>query len=192
MGVISFRQPTVAACWGGRCIPFLRALLVQVTSSAPQAAGRLLVVCPDFSELLADPRYIASRRTQRKHCFLYCCVLIHCLQRCLPHKCVAMSVARTHRKRRLQHLFYCCMTSQRTWHIPLLRVYEPLPSNGSFSASRSCFQQVRHMAPSLRLFVPSSLSVRQLRAPADLPPGKEALVSNVFPFSTLILFQFFT
>jgi hypothetical protein len=34
-----------------------------------------------------------------------------------------------------KHLFplpsCCCVTSSRTWHIPLLRVYEPLPSNGS-------------------------------------------------------------
>jgi hypothetical protein len=35
MGVFSFRQPTVAACGDGRCIP------VQVTAPAPQAAGRL-------------------------------------------------------------------------------------------------------------------------------------------------------
>jgi hypothetical protein len=28
-----------------------------------------------------------------------------------------------------------CLTSQRTWHVPLLRVYGPLASNGCFSAS---------------------------------------------------------
>jgi hypothetical protein len=49
----SFRQPAVAACWCGRCIPFPGALLVQVTAPASQAAGRLLAVCPDVAELLA-------------------------------------------------------------------------------------------------------------------------------------------
>jgi hypothetical protein len=36
---------------------------------------------------------------------------------CLPHR-----ATRIHRERRLQHLFYCCMTSQSTWRAPLLRV----------------------------------------------------------------------
>jgi hypothetical protein len=53
MGFFSFRQPTVAARSGGRCIPFLGALFVQVTAPASQAAGRLLAVCPDVAELLA-------------------------------------------------------------------------------------------------------------------------------------------
>jgi hypothetical protein len=53
MGLSSFRQQTVAACWGGRCIHFLRALLVQVTAPAPLAAGRLLAGCPDVVEMLA-------------------------------------------------------------------------------------------------------------------------------------------
>jgi hypothetical protein len=52
---------------------------------------------------------------------------------CLPHRCIAMSAARTRRERCLQHLFYCCLTSQFTWRVHLLRVYEPLPSNGCFS-----------------------------------------------------------
>jgi hypothetical protein len=38
---------------------------------------------------------------------------------------------RTYREHRLQHLFYCYVTSPRTWCVPLLRVYGPLPSNGS-------------------------------------------------------------
>jgi hypothetical protein len=53
MGVFSFHQPTVAARWGGRYIPFLGALLVQVTASAPQASGRMLAVGPDVATLLA-------------------------------------------------------------------------------------------------------------------------------------------
>jgi hypothetical protein len=54
---------------------------------------------------------------------------------CLPHSCVATRMARIHRERRLQHVFYCCVTSQRTWRVPLQRNYRPLPSNGCFSAS---------------------------------------------------------
>jgi hypothetical protein len=54
---------------------------------------------------------------------------------CLPDSCVATSAARIHRERRLQYLFYSCVTSQRTWRVPLLRVYGPLPSNGCISAS---------------------------------------------------------
>jgi hypothetical protein len=53
---------------------------------------------------------------------------------CLQHSCVATSAVQTHRERRLQHLFYCCVTSQRTWHVLLLRVYGPLPRNGCFSS----------------------------------------------------------
>jgi hypothetical protein len=53
MWFLSFRQPTVAACWDGKCISFLWALLVQVTATAKQAAGRLFAVCPDVAELLA-------------------------------------------------------------------------------------------------------------------------------------------
>jgi hypothetical protein len=50
----------VAAGLGGWCIPFLGALLVQVTAPAPQAARRLLAVCPDLAELLA---VLALRKT---------------------------------------------------------------------------------------------------------------------------------
>jgi hypothetical protein len=53
MGFFSFRQQTVAACWGGSCISFLGALLVQVTAPATETAGRLLAVCTDVAELLA-------------------------------------------------------------------------------------------------------------------------------------------
>jgi hypothetical protein len=60
MGFFSVDQPAVAAFWGGRCIPFLRALLVQVITSAPQAEGRLLAVCLDVAELLA---VMALRKT---------------------------------------------------------------------------------------------------------------------------------
>jgi hypothetical protein len=45
-----------------------------------------------------------------------------------------MIAARTHRERCLQHIFYCCVMSQRTRCVPLLRVYGPLSSNGCFSA----------------------------------------------------------
>jgi hypothetical protein len=47
----------------------------------------------------------------------------------------------THREHCLQHLFYCCVTSPRTWQVPLFCVYEPLPNNRS-----TCY-----IAPSLRL-----------------------------------------
>jgi hypothetical protein len=53
-----------------------------------------------------DPCCIASGRTHRKHCFLYCCMLIQC--------CVATGMAQTHREHRLKHLFYCWVTLQRT------------------------------------------------------------------------------
>jgi hypothetical protein len=43
MEFFSFRQPAVAARYGGRRIPLLGALLVQVTAPAPQAAGRLFM-----------------------------------------------------------------------------------------------------------------------------------------------------
>jgi hypothetical protein len=49
----TFRHPIVSARWGGTFIPFLEALLVQVTATAPQSAGKLLAVCPDVAELLA-------------------------------------------------------------------------------------------------------------------------------------------
>jgi hypothetical protein len=65
-----------------------------------------------------------------------------------------MASERIHRERRLQHLFYCCVTSPRTWRVPLLRVYVPSPSN----RSTSC------IAPSLRLFVifvPNSLQANR-------------------------------
>jgi hypothetical protein len=55
---------------------------------------------------------------------------------CLPHSCVATRAVRTHRERRFQSLFFCCVTSQRTWRFPLQRVYGPLPSNGCFSVSK--------------------------------------------------------
>jgi hypothetical protein len=67
MGVSSFRQSTVAACWGGRYIPFLGSLLVQVTASA-QAAGRMFAVCPDVAELLA---VMALRKTILSSICLY-------------------------------------------------------------------------------------------------------------------------
>jgi hypothetical protein len=67
-----------------------------------------------------DPHYIASRLTHRKHLFLYYCVLIHCCRDVFTAQLSATSAARTHRERRLQHLLYCCMMSQRTWCVPLL------------------------------------------------------------------------
>jgi hypothetical protein len=56
MGLFSFRQSAVGARWSGRCIPFLGALLVQVTAPSLQAERRLLAVCPDVAELLAIVR----------------------------------------------------------------------------------------------------------------------------------------
>jgi hypothetical protein len=60
MGVFSFRQPAVTARCGGRCIAFLGALLLQVTAPSQQAAGRLLAVSPDVTELLV---VMALRKT---------------------------------------------------------------------------------------------------------------------------------
>jgi hypothetical protein len=54
---------------------------------------------------------------------------------CLWHSCVVTSAERNHRKCRLKHLFYCYVTSQSTWSVPLPRVYGSLPSNGCLSAS---------------------------------------------------------
>jgi hypothetical protein len=68
MGFFSFRQPAVSACWGGRCIPFLGALLLQVTAPAPQAARRLLAVCPHVAEL---PAVMALRKTILSSMCLY-------------------------------------------------------------------------------------------------------------------------
>jgi hypothetical protein len=41
-----------------------------------------------------------------------------------------MASERTHKEHRL-HLFYCCVTSPWMWRVSLLRMYRPLPSNGS-------------------------------------------------------------
>jgi hypothetical protein len=68
MGVFSFRQPTVAACWDGRYIPFLRALLVRVTVPAPQAVWRLLALCSDVAKLQA---VMALRKTILSSICLY-------------------------------------------------------------------------------------------------------------------------
>jgi hypothetical protein len=68
MWFFSFRQPTVAARWGERCIPFLGALLVQVIPSASQAAVRLFAVCPDVAELLA---VMALRKTILSSIYLH-------------------------------------------------------------------------------------------------------------------------
>jgi hypothetical protein len=51
-GAVSFRQPTVAACCGGRYISFLGALRVLVTATAPQTAASLLAGFPDIAKLL--------------------------------------------------------------------------------------------------------------------------------------------
>jgi hypothetical protein len=42
-----------------------------------------------------------------------------------------MALQQNHREHHLQHLFYCCVISPHMWHILLLRVYGPLPSNGT-------------------------------------------------------------
>jgi hypothetical protein len=71
---------------------------------------------------------------------------------CLPYSCVATSAAQTHRERRLQLLFCCCVTSQRMWRVPLLRVYRPLPSKGCFSAS-TLLEQIRHSIDDCRIVI---------------------------------------
>jgi hypothetical protein len=60
MGFSSIRQSAVAACWGGRCVLFLGALLVQVNAPTLQTAGRLLAVCSDKAEVLV---VMALRKT---------------------------------------------------------------------------------------------------------------------------------
>jgi hypothetical protein len=94
---------------------------------------------PGFDSILIlaawDPRCIASGRTHRKHCCLYCCMLIHCCRVCLPHRCIATSAAQPHRECRLQNLFYFYVTSQRTWRVPLLRVYNGCSSTSAVLTS---------------------------------------------------------
>jgi hypothetical protein len=59
-----------------------------------------------------------------------------------------IALEQTHREHRLQHLFYCSVTSPRAWRIPLLQVHGPLPSNSS-----TCY-----IDPSLRLLVQNRLN----------------------------------
>jgi hypothetical protein len=68
MEVSSFRQPAVAACSGGRYIPFPGELFVQVIALTLQAEGRLLAVCPEVAELLA---VVALRKTILSFTCLY-------------------------------------------------------------------------------------------------------------------------
>jgi hypothetical protein len=81
-----------------------------------------------------DPHCVASGRTHRKHRFFHYCVLIHCCRNVFTALLYSNKQG-THRERRLQNIFHCFVTSQRTWRVPLLRVYGPLPSNGYFSTS---------------------------------------------------------
>jgi hypothetical protein len=53
MRFFPFRQPAATTCWGGRCVPLLGALLVQVSAPAQQIARRLLSICPYLAKLLA-------------------------------------------------------------------------------------------------------------------------------------------
>jgi hypothetical protein len=53
VGLLSFHQLTVAACWCGRCTSFFRILLAEVTAPTPQTMGRLLAVCPNVAKFLA-------------------------------------------------------------------------------------------------------------------------------------------
>jgi hypothetical protein len=53
MRFFSFRQPAVAACWGGKCVPLLGALLVQVSAPALQTARRLFAISSYVAKLLA-------------------------------------------------------------------------------------------------------------------------------------------
>jgi hypothetical protein len=62
-------------------------------------------------------------------------MLIHRCRNMFTTQLLATTATRTHRERRLRHLFYCSVTSQHTWRVPSLRVYGPLPSNACFSAS---------------------------------------------------------
>jgi hypothetical protein len=51
MGFLSDRHLVVAAYQYRRFLALFRTLLVQVTSSTPQATGRLFAVNPDMAEL---------------------------------------------------------------------------------------------------------------------------------------------
>jgi hypothetical protein len=83
-----------------------------------------------------DPRYVALEwpPTENTASSIVACWFT-AAEMCLPLNCTAMRAAQSHRERRLQYLLYCCVTSEHTWCVPLLRVYGPLPSNGCFSAS---------------------------------------------------------
>jgi hypothetical protein len=81
-----------------------------------------------------DPRYMAwGGLTENTASFIVSC-WFPAAEMCLPHSCVATR-ARTYRERRLQHLLYYCVTSERTWRVPLLRVYGPSRTDVCFSAS---------------------------------------------------------
>jgi hypothetical protein len=61
------------------CLRFETSLFVASYDAQDHSGGIRPCLHTGFvAELLADPRYIASRRIQRKHRFLYCCVLILC------------------------------------------------------------------------------------------------------------------
>jgi hypothetical protein len=47
------------------------------------------------------------------------------------HRSTDITSERTHRGHCFKHLFYCCVKPSRTWDVPLLRVYGPLPGNRS-------------------------------------------------------------
>jgi hypothetical protein len=89
-----------------RLIPFLSFLLNHLRLPSPEL-GTILIL-----DLILDPRYIASRRTDRKHPFLYCCegvftVRLHNTgvirllpayslpRECLPSRCLAMCISVT-------------------------------------------------------------------------------------------------
>jgi hypothetical protein len=58
------------------------AIILASPSTADSLNSLLQLPTPELDWILIlaawDPRYIASGRTHRKHCFLYCCILIHC------------------------------------------------------------------------------------------------------------------
>jgi hypothetical protein len=122
-------------------IPFLPLFSVTFNYRLSILFCRLPTTEPYSVLVLAawDLHYVALGWIHRKHSILYCCLLIHC--------CRDVFITQLHSNECgvYPHLFYCCVTSQHIWWVPLLHVYGPLPSNSCFSASTvSCFEQICH------------------------------------------------
>jgi hypothetical protein len=67
------------------------------------------------------PHYVASGRTHRKRRFLYCCVLIHCCRNMFTAQLRSNKRGADPQRTSLATPLYCCVTSQRTWRVPLHR-----------------------------------------------------------------------